>query len=54
VKEQAQGSALGYLHGIGNALASRSGSRQPGPLAALAVLAAVAILVARRASGRED
>jgi hypothetical protein len=54
VKEQAQRSALGYLHGLRNALASRSGSRQPEPLAVLAVLAAVAILVARRASGRDD
>ncbi len=54
VKEQVQRSALGYLHGIRNALASGSGSRQPGPLAALAVLAALAILVARRANGRDD
>ena len=54
VKEQAQRSVLGYLHGIRNALASRSGSRQPGPLAALVVLAGVAILVVRRANGRDD
>jgi hypothetical protein len=54
VKERAQQSLFGYLHGIRNALASRSGRGQPGPLAALAVLAAVAILVARRASGRDD
>jgi hypothetical protein len=54
VKEQAQRSVLGYLRGIRNAFASHSASRQPGPLAALVVLAAVAILVVRRANGRDD
>ena len=54
VKEQAQRSMLGYLHGIRNTLVSGSGSRQPGPLAALVVLAGLAILVARRANGRDD
>lgn len=54
VKERVQQSMLGYLDGIREALASRSGSRQPGPLAALVVLAAVAILVVRRVNGRDD
>jgi hypothetical protein len=54
VKERVQQGMLGYLDGIRDALASRSGSRQPGPLAALVVLAAVAILVVRRVNGRDD
>ncbi len=54
VKERAQQSVLGYLHGIRNALVSNSESRQPGPLAALVVLAALAILVVRRANGQDD
>jgi hypothetical protein len=52
VKEQVQRSALEYLHGIRNTLASPSG--RPGPVAALVVLSAVAILVARRVSTRSD
>ena len=54
VKERVQQSVLGYLHGIRVALASRSVSRKPGPLAALGILAAVAILVIRRVNGRDD
>ena len=54
VKEQAQRSMLEYLHSIRNALASRSGSRQPGPIAALVVLAGVAIIAIRRVNGRND
>jgi len=52
VKEQIQQSALEYLHGLRNTLASPSG--RPGPLAALTVLGAVAVLVARRVSDRSD
>ena len=48
VKEQVQQSALEYLHGIRHALVSNS--RHRGPLAALVILGAVAVLVARRAS----
>jgi hypothetical protein len=54
VKEQAQRTLLGYLYGIRDALALSSKSRQPGPLAALGILAAVAILVVRRVNGRDD
>ncbi len=54
VKEQARRSALGYLYGIRHALLSGSGSRRPGPLAALIVLAAFTILLVRRANGRDD
>jgi hypothetical protein len=48
VKEQVQQSALEYLYGIRDALASNS--RHRGPLAALIILGAVAVFVARRAS----
>ena len=54
VKERAQQSALEYLHRIRGALVSGSGSRQPGPLAALVVLASLAILGARWTNGRDD
>lgn len=54
LKERVQQSVLGYLHGIRNALASHSEPRQPGLLAALFVLAAVAILVVRWVNGRDD
>jgi len=54
VKESARRSVLEYLNGIRNALASGSGPRQPGPLAALVVLATIAILVVRRVNGRDD
>ena len=54
VKERARRSVLQYLNGIRDALASGSGPRQPGPLAALVVLATIAILVARRVNGRDD
>ncbi len=55
VKERAQQSAVEYLQSIRNALVSNSGSRQPGPLAALVVAAAVTLLVIRRrGSGRDD
>jgi hypothetical protein len=54
VKERVQQSVSGYLHGIRDALASHSGPRQPGLLAALLVLAAVALLVVRRVNGRDD
>lgn len=52
VKEQVQQSALEYLHGLRNTLVSPSG--RPGPLAALVILGAVAVLVARRVSDRSD
>jgi hypothetical protein len=52
VKEQVQQSAMVYIHGIRNTLASPSG--RPGPLAALVVLGAIAVLVARRVSDRSD
>ena len=48
VKEQVQQSALEYLYGIRDALAPNS--RHRGPLAALIILGAVAVFVARRAS----
>lgn len=54
VREQVQRSASGYLQGVRNALGSSSGSRRPGPLAALFVLAAVAILITRRTHGRNN
>ena len=54
VKERAQRSVLGYTHVIRDALVSSSGSRQPGPLAALVVLAAIVILIVRRAKGCGD
>ena len=53
-KEPAQQSRCEYLHRIRGTLVSGSGSRQPGPLAALVVLASLAILVARRTGGRDD
>lgn len=54
VKERAQQSVLGYLHRIRDAFVSNSGPRQPGPLVALVVLAAVAVLILRRLNGRDD
>jgi hypothetical protein len=54
IKESVQRSVLGYVYGIRNAIVTGSESRQPGPLAALVVLAALAILVVRRANGRDD
>ena len=54
IKESLQRSVPEYVHSIRDALVSGSGPRQPGPLAALAVLAAVVVLVARRAKGRDD
>jgi hypothetical protein len=54
VKEQAQRTVFGYLHNLRDALALSSRSRQPGPLAALGILAAVAIIMVRRANGRDD
>jgi BioD-like phosphotransacetylase family protein len=54
VKERARQSAVEYLRGIRNALVSNSGSRQSGQLAALVVAAAVALLVIRRESRRDD
>ncbi len=54
VKERARQSAVEYLRSIRNALVSNSGRRQPGPLAALAAAAAVAILVVRRTNSRND
>ena len=50
VKEQVRRSVPGYLRAARDALVSSSGSRQPGPLAALVALAAVAVLIARRAA----
>lgn len=54
VKERAQQSVLGYIHSIRVALVSGSGSRRPGPLTALAVLAAIAVLVLRRGNNEND
>ena len=54
IKERVQRSVLGYVYGMRNAIVSGSESRQPGPLAALVVLAALVILVVRRANGRDD
>ena len=54
VKERAQQGVLGYLHRIREAFVSGSGRRRLEPFAALAALAAVAVLVLRRGSGRED
>ena len=45
---------LGYLYGMRSALLSGSGSRQPGPLAVLVALAAVAVLIARWTGGGSD
>lgn len=53
IKERTQQSVLEYLRGVRTALGSAPGGRQPGSLAALVVLAAVAALVLRRGSGRD-
>ena len=54
VKDQARQGALEYLRSIRGALASAPESRQPGPLAAIAVLFAVVVLVWRRMGGRDE
>ncbi len=54
VKAQVQQSALGYLHDIRDTPVSPSGHRHRGSLAALVILGAVAVLVARRVSDRSD
>jgi hypothetical protein len=54
VKAQVQQSALGHLHDIRDTLVLPSGHRHRGALAALVILGAVAVLVARRVSHRSD
>lgn len=54
IQEQVQRSAAEGLRRARVALVSKPGSRQPGSLVSLVVLAALAILVVRRANGRED
>ena len=54
MKDQVRQDALEYLRSIRGALASASESRQPGPLAAIAILLAVVVLVLRRMGGRDE
>lgn len=54
VKEQVERGLRERLRAAPGSLGLALQRRQPGPLASLAVLAAIAVLVARRVSGRDD